>query len=142
MQRIHIHVRVADLSRSIDFYQNLFDQEPNVRKGDYAKWMLEDPRLNFAISHSDGNQGVDHIGVQAESMEELAAIQARLQRAGEQMADQPNAECCYAKSSKTWVRDPDSVAWETFVTHGEIAHYGEDLVPRPSAKASEGKCCA
>jgi len=88
--------------------------------------MLEDPRINFSITESTKSRGVNHIGLQADTMEELEAIQSRLHDAEESTFDQPDAECCYAKSSKTWVHDPDDVAWETFVTHGQITYYGDD----------------
>jgi hypothetical protein len=119
----------------------LFGVEPTVRKHDYAKWMLEDPRINFSITESSRSSGVNHIGLQADTMDELEAIQSRLREAEQKTFDQPDAECCYAKSSKTWVRDPDDVAWETFVTHGEITHYGDDRAPEEE-KASEARCCA
>lgn len=140
MKRFHVNVSVSDLARSTQFYSTLFGVPPTLRKGDYAKWMLEDPRLNFSISESHSARGVNHIGLQAETLEELAAIQARLDEAEEKTFEQPDAQCCYARSSKTWVRDPDDVAWETFVTHGQITHYGNDRVP---AAAADGKrCCA
>ena len=127
MKRFHVNVSVADLSQSIEFYNTLFGQEPSVTKSDYAKWMLDDPRVNFAISESSRSRGVNHIGLQADTVDELGEIQERLRHAGKQTFDQPDAECCYARSTKTWVRDPDAVAWETFVTHNEITHYGQDL---------------
>lgn len=141
MKRFHVSVSVADLSRSADFYSTLFGVEPTVLKEDYAKWMLEDPRINFSISKSKNFSGVNHIGLQADTMDELEAIQARLRNAQEKTFDQPDAECCYARSSKTWVRDPDDVAWETFVTHGEITHYGDDRAPSESEATGE-RCCA
>jgi catechol 2,3-dioxygenase-like lactoylglutathione lyase family enzyme len=141
MKRFHVSVSVADIARSTDFYRTLFGVEPTVRKHDYAKWMLEDPRINFSITESSRSSGVNHIGLQADTMDELEAIQSRLREAEQKTFDQPDAECCYAKSSKTWVRDPDDVAWETFVTHGEITHYGDDRAPEEK-KASEARCCA
>lgn len=126
MKRFHVNVSVAELSASIKFYNTLFGVEPTVLKEDYAKWMLEDPRINFSITESTKSRGVNHIGLQADTMEELEAIQSRLHDAEESTFDQPDAECCYAKSSKTWVHDPDDVAWETFVTHGQITYYGDD----------------
>ena len=142
MKRFHINVSVADLAQSVEFYKALFGQEPDVLKNDYAKWMLDDPRINFAINESCGSRGIDHVGLQADSLEELGEIQGRLREAGTRTFDQPEAECCYARSSKTWVRDPDSVAWETFVTFGQITHYGDDLAPNEEATAGEGRCCA
>jgi len=143
MKRFHVNVSVANLSQSIDFYTTLFGQEPSVARKDYAKWMLDDPRVNFAISESSHSHGVNHVGLQADSVDELGEIQQRLRRAGEQTFDQPDAECCYARSTKTWVRDPDSVAWESFVTHNEITHYGEDLAPEKAKEITSGsRCCA
>ena len=143
MKRFHVNVAVADLAKSIDFYKTLFGETPTVIKDDYAKWMLEDPRINFSINTSSHSRGVDHIGLQADTMEELGSIQERLNSAGEQTFEQPDAECCYAHSSKTWVRDPDQVAWETFVTHNEITHYGEDHAPEQRTANNEpSRCCA
>ena len=142
MKRFHVNVSVTDLARSVEFYKTLFGQEPNVLKSDYAKWMLDDPRVNFAINVSCGSGGIDHVGLQAETLDELGEIQGRLRQAGTQTFDQPEAECCYARSSKTWVRDPDAVAWETFVTFGEITQYGEDLAPGEAGQREEGRCCA
>jgi len=141
MKRFHVNVSVADIGQSIEFYKTLFGEEPAVIKDDYAKWMLEDPRINFAISASQQSRGVNHVGLQAETMEELNEIQARLRKAGASTFDQPHAECCYARSSKTWVRDPDAVAWETFVTHSDISHYGEDILPAENVTAPSARCC-
>ena len=123
MKRFHVSVGVADLQKSIDFYKTLFGEEPAVVEKDYAKWMLEDPRLNFAIN-AGYTPGINHVGLQADSVDELGEIQARLGAAEAQVLDEPDVECCYAKSTKTWVRDPDRVHWETFVTHGRTTHYG------------------
>ena len=148
MKRFHVNVAVADLKRSTKFYKTLFGVPPTVLKDDYAKWMLEDPRINFSISASEKHSGVNHIGLQTDTMEELEAIQSRLSAAELRSFDQPDAQCCYARSSKTWVRDPDSVAWETFVTLGEITHYGGDHAPadlaseKYSAASSGERCCA
>ena len=142
MKRFHVSVSVADLTQSVEFYKVLFGQEPDVLKNDYAKWMLDDPRINFAINESRTAHGIDHVGLQADSLEELGEIQGRLRTAGTQTFDQPEAECCYARSSKTWVRDPDAVAWETCVTFGQITHYGDDLAPIEDGTAREGRCCA
>ncbi len=141
MKRFHVNVSVADLSASTNFYNTLFGAEPTVLKDDYAKWMLEDPRINFSITESAKSRGVNHIGLQADTMEELESIQSRLHDAEAKTFDQPEAECCYATSSKTWVRDPDDVAWETFVTHGQITHYGNDLGPSDADDSNE-RCCA
>ncbi len=137
MKRFHVNVSVADLMRSTEFYNTLFGVEPTVLKDDYAKWMLEDPRINFSITESTKASGVNHIGLQADTMDELEAIQSRLRDAEENTFDQPKVRCCYARSSKSWVRDPDDVAWETFVTHGRITHYGTDRAPA----SSTARCC-
>jgi len=143
MKRFHVNVAVEDLARSIDFYNTLFGETPTVTKNDYAKWMLEDPRVNFSISESSASRGVNHIGLQADTMEELGSIQGRLHSAGQQTLEQPDVECCYARSSKTWVRDPDQVAWETFVTHDDITHYGDDRAPQQQmAQEERSRCCA
>lgn len=142
MKRFHVNVSVADVGRSVKFYSILFGEAPSVLKGDYAKWMLEDPRINFSLSETEKKHGINHIGLQAGSTDELAVIQKRLHWAGQETFDQANAECCYAKSTKTWVRDPDDVAWETFVTHEEMTHYGSDAVDDmlPAGVPAE-RCC-
>ena len=143
MKRFHVNVTVADLAKSIEFYETLFGESPTVKKDDYAKWMLEDPRINFSISKSTHSRGVNHIGLQADTMDELGNIQERLHTAGQQTFEQPDAECCYAHSSKTWVRDPDDVAWETFVTHNDITHFGNDRVPEQGTEVNkQSRCCA
>lgn len=143
MKRFHVNVAVLDIAQSVEFYSTLFGTEPTIEKDDYAKWMLEDPRINFSINLSSRSRGVDHVGLQADSLEELGLIQARLREAGMQTFEQPDAECCYAQSAKTWVRDPDDVAWETFVTHGQITHYGDDHLPEGDSQSSAaGRCCA
>lgn len=143
MKRFHVNVAVKDITRSIEFYRTLFGAEPEVVKDDYAKWMLEDPRVNFAISKATRSRGVNHVGLQAETMTELEEIRERLRSARRQTLDQAGAECCYARSTKTWVRDPDDVAWETFVTHGAITHFGDDREPEgPSATSGSAHCCA
>ena len=143
MKRFHVNVSVADITRSIEFYRTLFDAEPDVVKEDYAKWMLDDPRINFAVSKAECSRGVNHVGLQAETMTELEEIRARLKSARQQTLDQADAECCYARSTKTWVRDPDNVAWETFVTHGEITHFGDDHTPEEQSTTTPARrCCA
>ncbi len=139
MKRFHVHVGVPDLARSIQFYEELFGAPPVVRKSDYAKWMLDDPRVNFAISQRKSAGGVDHLGVQVETAEELHDLAAQLKAAGNQTIDQAATTCCYAISDKSWVTDPAGVRWETFFTSGESPIYGEDLEqPAPAAPA----CCA
>jgi catechol 2,3-dioxygenase-like lactoylglutathione lyase family enzyme len=141
MKRFHVNVAVADLERSAQFYANLFGVEPTVLKDDYAKWMLDDPRINFSISTSSVNRGVNHLGLQADTMGEFESIQARLKNAEQETFEQVDAQCCYANSSKTWVRDPDDVAWETFVTHAEITTYGDDRVPENVLQAKKNADC-
>lgn len=126
MKRLHVHIAVDDLDRSIGFYSTLFGAKPSVLKDDYAKWMLDDPKVNLAISQRSRTAGIDHLGIQVESDGELRALAGRLKAAGEQTRDQEAANCCYAQSSKAWVNDPSGVRWETFFTFGEATRYGED----------------
>ncbi len=135
MKRVHINITVTDLDHSIGFYTTLFGTGPTVLKEDYAKWMLEDPRLNLSISTGCGAAGVDHLGIQTETADELGALAGRLKAAGERHVDQADAHCCYARGDKTWVFDPEGVAWETFHTTGAITHYGEDLGPETGTGA-------
>jgi catechol 2,3-dioxygenase-like lactoylglutathione lyase family enzyme len=140
MKRMHLHVAVPDLAASIRFYETLFGAPPSVTKADYAKWMLDDPRVNFAISSRGRAPGLDHVGIQVDSAEELAEIAGRLKAAGAETLDQQATTCCYARSDKSWVRDPSSLRWETFFTFGEEPAYGEDedlAAPAPAQKA----CC-
>lgn len=139
MKRLHVHVAVPDLAQSIRFYSTLFGAEPVKVKPDYAKWMLDDPRVNFAISQRGTRApGVDHVGVQVDSRAELDELADRLKAAGEQTFDQEATSCCYAKSDKAWVNDPAGVRWETFYTFGDATSYGEDIVHEPAAAAA---CC-
>src|SRR5882672_2874812 len=126
MKRLHVHVSVKDLAASIGFYRTLFGAEPVVTKSDYAKWMLEDPRVNFAISSHRQPVGVNHLGVQVETDEELRGMRAQLEAADARMVEENEQPCCYAKSDKYWVTDPTGIAWETFHTLGSIPVYGED----------------
>src|SRR5271168_575610 len=142
MKRIHVHVSVRDLPASIRFYQTLFGAEPAVLKPDYAKWMLDDPRVNFAITSRSTSPGLDHLGLQVESDEDLATIATRLDAAGQSVAKQENAACCYARGNKGWVSDPSGISWETFHTFGENTVYGNDLAPRPPAARPASSCCA
>jgi catechol 2,3-dioxygenase-like lactoylglutathione lyase family enzyme len=143
MRRFHVHVRVADLDQSVGFYTTLFGVSPAVLKPDYAKWMLDDPRVNFAVStHASSNTGLDHLGLQVESDENLATIAGRLSAAGNAVATQKNASCCYAVGNKEWVADPSGISWETFHTFGENTVYGKDSAPRrPLTMESSGGCC-
>ena len=129
MKRLHVHVVVQDLGESVRFYSTLFAAEPTVIKDDYAKWMLEDPRVNFAISNRGGRPGVDHLGIQVEDDGALSRLDARLRDAGRTVHEQKAARCCYARGDKVWVTDPQGVAWETFATFGEINVFGEDSAP-------------
>ena len=129
MKRLHVHVVVQDLGESVRFYSTLFAAEPTVIKDDYAKWMLEDPRVNFAISNRGGSPGVDPLGIQVEDDDALSRLGARLRDAGRTVHEQKAARCCYAQGDKVWVTDPQGVAWETFATFGEINIFGEDSAP-------------
>lgn len=146
MKRLHLHVSVPDLEPAIGFYSTLFGAPPSVVKDDYAKWMLEDPRVNLAISSRARAPGIDHVGVQVDSTDELAELAGRLKAAGEKTFDQEATTCCYARSDKSWVTDTAGVRWETFFTHGEATAYGEDeVIPaehgnRASKPAGAG-CC-
>jgi catechol 2,3-dioxygenase-like lactoylglutathione lyase family enzyme len=141
MKRFHVHVVVPELSESIRFYSGVFGAPPTVQKEDYAKWMLEDPRINFAISARGGEVGVDHLGFQVDSDEELAQLRAQVAAASVAVLDQPDAQCCYASSNKYWTQDPAGVPWETYHTLGEIPLFGADSTQRqPAGEASA--CCA
>ena len=154
MKRFHVHIGVADLEQSIRFYTGLFGAKPSVRKDDYAKWMIEDPRVNFAISQRGGRIGVNHLGLQADSAAELADIRERFATAGAGIQDEPDASCCYAKSDKHWVADPQGIAWEGYHTLSEIRYFDRDAVDAPSSSAccgsreaatsstATGACCA
>lgn len=145
LKRLHMHVGVSDLDKSIRFYTTLFGAEPTVVKADYAKWMLEDPRVNFAISQRDGAQkGIEHVGLQVEDKAELEEVYARLKAADRPVLEEGATACCYAQSEKSWISDPDGVVWEAFLTEGESTTYGgnPDLDQLASANASSGACCA
>jgi catechol 2,3-dioxygenase-like lactoylglutathione lyase family enzyme len=148
MKRLHVHVSVEDLSQSIRFYRNLF-AEPTVEKPDYAKWMLDDPRVNFAISQRGAVAGVEHLGIQVESEDELREVYGRRQRAGRPVLEEGATTCCSATSEKSWVSDPQGVIWETFLTSGEITVYGDSPNLEPirtdaaccTPKTPQGVCC-
>lgn len=125
MKRLHVHVGVTDLDRSIGFYSALFAAKPTVVKPDYAKWMLDDPRVNFAISTRGKEAGLDHLGIQVEDASELSEVYARLRDAGGNIIEQGETVCCYATSQKSWIDDPAGIAWETFLTTGESVNYGD-----------------
>ncbi|HEV2363307.1 MAG TPA: ArsI/CadI family heavy metal resistance metalloenzyme [Caulobacteraceae bacterium] len=142
MKRMHLHLSVPDLAQSIRFYQTLFGAPPRVVKDDYAKWMLDDPRVNFAVSQRGGAGGVNHVGIQVESSAELAELAGRLKDAGAQTFDQTATKCCYAVGDKSWVVDPAGVRWETFHTFGEATTYGEDpAMEVVKAEASPPAAC-
>ena len=143
MKRLHLHVSVPDLDQSIRFYATLFGAEPAVVKPDYAKWMLDDPRVNFAISTRDRAPGLDHVGIQTETSAELAELSGRLKAAGATTFDEQATTCCYAQSDKSWVSDPAGLRWETFFTFGEATTYGEDqaLAALEAAATPASACC-
>jgi catechol 2,3-dioxygenase-like lactoylglutathione lyase family enzyme len=140
MKRFHVHVAVEDLTANIRFYSSAFGVPPTVVKDDYAKWMLEDPRVNFAISARGAKPGLDHLGFQVESDDELAAMRRQIADAGIAALDQPGASCCYANSDKYWTTDPQGIAWETFRSLGSIPVYGEAQKAEGAAEAAS--CCA
>jgi catechol 2,3-dioxygenase-like lactoylglutathione lyase family enzyme len=141
MKRLHVHVAVEDLAQSTRFYSTLFAAEPTVIKDDYVKWMLEDPRVNFAISARSGRAaGIAHLGIQVEDEAELAEVYDRLARAERPTIEAKGTTCCYAQSDKQWIADPQGVPWETFFTYGESTVYGEGSLARLKA-VSEAACC-
>ena len=139
MKRFHVHVAVGDLGKSIAFYSAMFGEGPSVVKPDYAKWMLEDPRINFAISNRGNTPGINHLGLQAEDDSELEAIHANLQKADAVVVPERGADCCYAKSDKYWVTDPQGIAWESFHSLGAIPLYGSGSVERVGTEHA-GNC--
>ena len=148
MKRLHVHVAVEDLAGSIGFYTTLFAAGPSVTRPDYAKWMLDDPRVNFAISaRGAARTGIEHLGIQVEDEAELAEVYGRLSRAGRPVREEQAATCCYARSDKQWITDPQGVAWETFLTHGEAPVYGHSggagrLVHGEAPQEVPASCCA
>jgi catechol 2,3-dioxygenase-like lactoylglutathione lyase family enzyme len=161
MKRFHVHVGVEHLEQSIRFYTGLFGAPPTVRRDDYAKWMVDDPRLNFAISQRGGRVGVNHLGLQADTEEELGGVRAQFAAAdAAALRDEPGASCCYAQSDKHWVTDPQGIAWEGYHTLGEIRYFDGDAAPaattgcctpasgasaargEPAAKTEAAGCCA
>ena len=140
MKRFHVHLHVDDLDKSIGFYSKLFAAEPARRETDYAKWMLQDPPVNFAISTRGAAAGIDHLGIQAESPEELAELKARGEAADRALLDEGQTTCCYARSEKHWVTDPQGIAWEHFHTLGNIPVFNEKQAAGP-AQAEPAACC-
>ena len=143
MKRLHVHVGVDDLDRSVGFYSTLFGAPPTVLKSDYAKWMLDDPRVNFAISSGNhAARGVEHLGIQAEDEAELSEVYGRLKAAGRPVLEEGATTCCYARSEKSWVADPDGLVWEAFHTTGEATVYGESpALGTLSESLAAEKCC-
>jgi catechol-2,3-dioxygenase len=141
MKRLHVHVSVDDLGQSIGFYSTLFAVQPTVVKPDYAKWMLDDPRVNFAISTRGGNSGLDHLGIQVETQDELQEVYGRLRQADQPVLEEGATTCCYAQSEKSWIADPQGLAWETFLTTGESTVYGDSVDLGPIRVVSAA-CCA
>ncbi len=139
MKRLHVHIAVEQLDENIRFYSALFQTEPSVRQADYAKWMLDDPRVNFAISSRGAKAGLDHLGIQVESGDELEGVNRNLAAAALPVEAQKQAACCYAESDKYWTVDPQGIPWEAFHTLGQIPVFGQDeVVQVQPAKA----CCA
>jgi catechol 2,3-dioxygenase-like lactoylglutathione lyase family enzyme len=149
MKRPHVHIAVEDRGRSIHFYSTLFGVEPTVVKPDYARWMLEDPRVNLAISSGQRpHRGIEHLGIQVESEVELADVYSRLAAANRPVLDEGRTTCCYAKSTKSWVSDPDGILWEAFHTDGDSTVYGsspsfDTLAPAATTALDKAaNCCA
>lgn len=143
MKRMHVHVGVNDLAQSVRFYSTLFGGEPAVLKDDYAKWMLDDPRVNFAISSGQhARKGIEHLGIQVESAGELEEVYGRLKAADRPVLEEGATTCCYAQSEKSWIADPDGVVWEAFLTNGEATVYGDSPALETLASAEAPRCCA
>jgi catechol 2,3-dioxygenase-like lactoylglutathione lyase family enzyme len=141
MKRLHVHIGVDDLPQSVRFYSALFAAQPTITQPDYAKWMLDDPRVNFAISTRGSSVGADHFGIQVETPEELSEVYGRLKQAGRPVLEEGATTCCYANSEKSWISDPQGVAWEAFLTSGQSTVYGDDI-DRGPLNAASGACCA
>ena len=141
MKRLHVHVSVDDLAQSIRFYSTLFAGQPTVVQPDYAKWMLDDPRVNFAISTRNGTTGLDHLGIQVETQAELHEVYDRLRDADRPVLDEGATTCCYAQSEKSWITDPQGVSWETFLTTGASTVYGDSVDLGP-IRTTSAACCA
>ena len=142
MKRMHVHIGVADLDQSVRFYSTLFAAEPTVIKDDYAKWMLDDPRVNFAISSANAHMGIEHLGIQAESTAELSEVYDRLKAADRPLLEEGKTTCCYAKSEKSWIADPDGIVWETFYTDGASTTYGDSpALGTLNDSVADDTCC-
>lgn len=142
MKRFHAHIAVDDLEANIRFYSAVFGVPPTVAKPDYAKWMIEDPRINFAISNRSAKTGLDHLGFQVDSDEELGELRQKVADAEIAALDQPFSECCYARSDKYWITDPQGIAWETYHTLGAVEIYGMDMPKAAEPVAERAACCA
>ena len=123
MKRMHVMLRVRNLDDATRFYTTLFDAEPTVRKADYAKWMLDDPRVNFSVAEKTDDFGIEHLGIQAETPDELETLRKRIARADGDVRNEGETTCCYANSDKTWIVDAQGVAWEAFYTSGDAESY-------------------
>jgi len=148
MKRFHVHVAVPDLEKAVRFYSTMFGAAPSVVKPDYAKWMLDDPRVNFAVSQRGGKAGVNHLGFQVDEAAELQEIHGRLRAADAGVTEETNVSCCYARSDKYWVTDPAGIAWESFHSlgtvpfyHGESPERGQGACCAPSQQASDAAAC-
>ncbi len=138
MKRLHIHLSVENLKQNIDFYSTMFNSQPTVKHDDYAKWMLDDPRVNFAISNRSAKPGLDHLGIQTENETELQAIKQRLDTTQVPIETQENTSCCYARSDKHWITDPQGIAWESFHSLNEIPTFKEQ---KSSDDEASSACC-
>jgi len=143
VNRFHVHINVTDLASNVRFYSALFAAEPSVLKADYAKWMLEDPAVNFAISTTSRMAGIDHLGIQFERNSDLATFKQRLDAASIPLTPQEETVCCYARSDKFWTDDPQGTRWETFHTTGEAAtyHAGQSACRNIDAATTSSRCC-
>ncbi len=141
MNRFHVHLRVADLDQSIGFYSRLFGAAPSRQEADYAKWMLDDPRINFAISTRGGTPGLDHFGLQADNAEALQALRERAESADLTLADTGETTCCYARSDKHWITDPQGLAWEHFHTLADVPTFGATATASPAPAKAAAACC-
>lgn len=137
MNRFHLHLKVSDLAQAKAFYSALFDMSPTVEKDDYIKWMVEDPRMNFAISPTSGGEpGINHLGLQVDSDAELAVLEGRLEKADARRQTETGANCCYSSSNKHWALDPDNNVWEMFHTMGAAKIYGADIGASDALKSA------
>lgn len=137
MKRFHVHVRVKNLEESIDFYTALFNQTPTVLKPDYAKWMFNDPTINYAISTGHAETGIEHLGLQVESESELHEVYQNMEAAKGKVREEGECTCCYSKSQKSWITDPQGVDWEAFFTHGTATIYGEGINAKPAPEVMD-----